>query len=661
MIHLVNMPFASLIHPNLALSLFKAQLDRDGIDGEVFNFNFDFARCIGFGNYSTIAFLRGTETQLGEWLFSREAWGEHFGPDEEEFLSRCGPELEQLAHVDDKVAWLRLIRHDVVPGFLDACLSRLEQYGEPQVVGFSCSFFQTVASLALGRRIKANYPGTKLVYGGACFHGEMGEEFIQKVPWIDAVSTGEADDVFLPLMHSLQKGLDPGELQGVHIRDAVGQVRLGPPTRPVSAEVFESLPDPDYTSFFRDAARVGLERDESWRRRVVLLHESSRGCWWGQKHHCTFCGLGEHLVRYRTRPGIQVYEQLTRLARRYPQARHIQATDNILAVEHCRDLLPQLEDAPLPGAPNLFYPVKANMTRAQIKALAGAGVLFVQPGIESLADHLLQLMNKGVTALQNVFFMKACREYGITVYWNILIRLPGEQRADYERMTDWLPKLTHLKPPYSGAVETECHRFSPYFEQRGQWASAVRPQPWYEAVFPADLLNLERVAYYFDVDWKDVLSRDFYAPVIGAVAEWMRIWYEEPVLPQLRIEGRGAARMDIVDTRQPAAGRWHLDALESAIYSAIDGPASLRTIQATLAQHSIRVADANLQSVLDHFVQLGLTLHDEGRYLALALADNTLDPSLETRRQHMKARISHTTGRQRAAASRNDMAQERGI
>ncbi|RPJ32626.1 MAG: RiPP maturation radical SAM protein 1, partial [Planctomycetaceae bacterium] len=396
-------------------------------------------------------------------------------------------------------------------------------------------FFQTVASLALGRGIKTHYPGAKLVYGGACFHGEMGEEFIQKVSWIDAVATGEADDVFLPLVQSLLLGNDPGKLQGIHVRDATGTVRLGPPAQPVSAEVFRALPDPDYTCFFRDAARVGLEQDESWRRRVVLLTESSRGCWWGQKHHCSFCGLGEHLVSYRARPGVQVYEQMTRLARHYPQAHAIQATDNILAVEHFRDLLPHLQAAPLPGDPNLFYSVKANMTRAQIRAMAQAGIRFVQPGIESLTNHLLQRMNKGVTALQNVFFMKACREYGITVYWNILIRLPGETLADYEQLADWLPKLVHLKPPYSGAVEIECHRFSPYFEQRERWASAVRPQPWYEGIFPTDLLDLERVAYYFDADWNDVLARDHYAPVIGSVSEWMRIWYEEPVLPQLRI------------------------------------------------------------------------------------------------------------------------------
>jgi ribosomal peptide maturation radical SAM protein 1 len=332
-----------------------------------------------------------------------------------------------------------------------------------------------------------------------------------------------------------------------------------------------------------------------------------------------------------------VYDQLARLARRYPEARHLQATDNILSMQHFRDLLPRLQAAQLPGEQNLFYSVKANMTRAHIKALAEAGIRYVQPGIESLADHPLRLMNKGVTGLHNVFFMKVCREYGITVYWNILIRLPGEEQAEYEWMADWLPHLYHLKPPYSGAVEVECHRFSPYFEHREQWASEVHPQPWYRGIFPTDRLDVRRVAYYFDADWNGVLPRAAYVPVIEATREWMRLWYEEPILPQLRIESHGEGRIDIVDTRQQAAGRWRLDTLESAVYAAMDPPASLRTIQEVLARAGIPAPEDTVLATLDHLVEARLALHEDGRFLALALSEGTPDPSLEERRHHMKA------------------------
>jgi hypothetical protein len=212
MIHLVNMPFASLTNPNLALGLIKAQLQEAGMDCRVFNLNLDLARQIGFGGYETVALFKGAEAQVGEWLLARVAWDEDFGPTEEEFVERCQRELKTIPKVQDKKKWLLKIRREVVPAYLLQCLHRLEKAGDLDVVAFSCSFFQTLPSLALGRLIKREYPHVKVVYGGACFHDEMGRELIEKIPWIDAVSTGEADDVIVPLFRELLDGSPPSNL-----------------------------------------------------------------------------------------------------------------------------------------------------------------------------------------------------------------------------------------------------------------------------------------------------------------------------------------------------------------------------------------------------------------------------------------------------------------
>jgi radical SAM superfamily enzyme YgiQ (UPF0313 family) len=47
----------------------------------------------------------------------------------------------------------------------------------------------------------------------------------------------------------------------------------------------EQLPIPDYGSFLEQAAEFAADP------RLMLTFESSRGCWWGQVNHCTFCGL----------------------------------------------------------------------------------------------------------------------------------------------------------------------------------------------------------------------------------------------------------------------------------------------------------------------------------------------------------------------------------
>jgi len=56
-----------------------------------------------------------------------------------------------------------------------------------------------------------------------------------------------------------------------------------------------------------------------------------------------------------------------------------------------------------------FYEVKANLTRVQVSALRAAGVTRIQPGIESLSDHVLKLIGKGTCGLRNVQLLKWCR------------------------------------------------------------------------------------------------------------------------------------------------------------------------------------------------------------------------------------------------------------
>lgn len=34
----------------------------------------------------------------------------------------------------------------------------------------------------------------------------------------------------------------------------------------------------------------------------LLVLEGARGCWWGEKHHCTFCGLNGSLMKFRSKP-----------------------------------------------------------------------------------------------------------------------------------------------------------------------------------------------------------------------------------------------------------------------------------------------------------------------------------------------------------------------
>ncbi|WP_428267365.1 RiPP maturation radical SAM C-methyltransferase [Haliangium sp.] len=652
MIHLVNMPFGSITHPNLALGLMTAQLGEAGLDRRVHNLNLYFAQRIGFGVYERIALFKGVDTQVSEWLFAAEAWRREFGPSADEFLTLSGEELGELPHIDDPRRWLLMVRDQVVPRFLDECIERIAAAGPVEVVGFSCTFFQTIASLALGRRIKEHWPEARLVYGGACFHGEMGDELIRKLPWIDAVSTGEADDVIVPLFEALAAGRRPRSLQGILYRRRDGQVSpLTVPHRPASAEVLDALPDPDYDDFFTDAASVGLTSEPGWNNIVYLPFESSRGCWWGQKHHCTFCGLNAEGMGFRAKSAAHVLRTIESFARRYPSVRIVRATDNILAQSYFKELLPTLAEKPF-GDLKFFYEVKVNMTRPQVKALADAGICYIQPGIESLSRNLIKQMRKGMTALQNVFFMKCCREYGVMPVWNNLIRVPGERAEDYDLVAAWLPKLVHLWPPTGGSPKIELHRFSPYYSEAERWTRSRRPAAWYTGLFPSDQIDIDRVAYYFDAEWNDTLGDDVhYQGVVDGMFDWLDMWREAPELPKLIMHDHADGSLCIEDTRGGARVDHELDPVAAHVYRVIDAPLKPVQIQRRLANFDTKLDPERLRELLAGFVAADLALTDDGAYVALATSVTTPDVPYEfRRRQFSKRPTNQATSRRRAAA-----------
>jgi ribosomal peptide maturation radical SAM protein 1 len=535
MIYLINMPFASITYPNLALGLFKSLLKNEKINCKVFDLNLFFARLIGYGSYQNIGRFKDGMDQIGEWLFTPYVWDELSDSSDEEFLDLCAAGLSTVSRVEDPKGLLKTIRNKVVPDFLRESLQMLKVHGEPQVVGFTVSFFQTLSSLALGRLIKEEYPKVKLVYGGANFHGEMGDELIRKIPWIDAVSTGEADDVIAKLFTALSNKEEPLGLQGILHKGKDGVIKSGAPYRPLSQKEFENLPDPDFSDFFKTAKQTGWNTSPEWQNNLHLFFESSRGCWWGQKCQCSFCGINGNSIKHRLKPGKQVYETISNYVKKY-QFRRLQPTDNNMSPEYYQTLLPLLIQSPFKSKIRLLFEVKAIITREQMQTIADAGIVYIHPGIENFSTHILKLMKKGTRAIQNIYFLKLCREYNLIAFWNYLIRVPGERPDDYLQAKKLIPKIVHLQPPCRGRTsKLECVRFSSYFDEK-KWVKSIRPKPWYSVLFPGGHIDLSRVAYFFDADWQETLEDSAYEGVNSTIKEWCRIWHEEVDLPELVIK-----------------------------------------------------------------------------------------------------------------------------
>src|SRR4029453_173525 len=224
---------------------------------------------------------------LGAWLFALEAFGKAAPDADDAFLDDFVRALRHLGGSPGAVRErLRRVRHEDVPAYLDALVDGFP-WADFRVVGFSSTFQQNTASFALARRLKQRWPELVTVFGGANFDGDMGPEWVRAVDAVDLAVIGEGDSAFPGRLAALAAGSDPVQVPGVARR--VGDRVVAPPPAP-PAQRLDDLPAPDYTEFFARAEDLGV-LPRTAQRQVRIPFESARGCWWGAKHHCTFCGL----------------------------------------------------------------------------------------------------------------------------------------------------------------------------------------------------------------------------------------------------------------------------------------------------------------------------------------------------------------------------------
>jgi hypothetical protein len=192
----------------------------------------------------------------------------------------------------------------------------------------------------------------------------------------------------------------------------------------------------------------------------------------------------------------------------------------------------------------------------------------------------------------------------------------------------------HFAPPPGGSPKIECHRFSPYFTEKERWLKDWQPAAWYQGLFPSDQIDLSRVAYYFDAQWKDTLDSEVYDEVVAAVIQWIRIWRDAKELPRLSYRFTADGELFIEDTRWGRSIIFTFNAAQASVYQAIDSPITFKQLrkklQGTPAEH---LSPTEVQEILQQFIDAKLALYDEPFYLSLAIADSAIDPPYEFRRR----------------------------
>jgi ribosomal peptide maturation radical SAM protein 1 len=623
------MPFGPLFLPSIGLSLLKAGLTNHNIHSKILYFTLKFAKLIGTSLYESISNGRpAVYDLLGEWLFgsvlfhANETGIEGYIND---VLKGHSP-AHRATHKDwHKPASENFIQdilaiRSQVENFLDECLEETLSY-QPRLVAFTSIFQQHLAALSLAKRLKAKAPETFIVLGGANCEGVMGIEVIRQFPFVDATISGEGDIIFPELVQRFLEEKSIYDLQGVFTRDNIEGLSLqNKPLNAPSVSHMDTLPFPDYDDFFEQLEISGLAVDEA--HQPMLLFETSRGCWWGERSQCTFCGLNGDNMMYRSKSAERSLKELLYLTNKYPNC-PVWAVDNILDMKYFKDFIPKL--AALQLEIGLFYEVKANLRKDQLRLLKEAKIDGIQPGIESLSSHVLAMMRKGCKGIQNIQILKWCKELGVYPSWNLLWGFPGEPPDEYTRMAELIPLITHLPPPEAAAT-IRLDRFSPNFEKSDYYGFVnVKPYPSYNYIYPFDSQAVTNLAYYFTFEYSQLQDIDSYTK---PVAEQIAVWQEVYETSDLFSVDKGTELL-IVDLRPIARKPTQiLTGIERVLYVACDRIHTTHQLQQLIKEYSTKEAPAQeIEELLQPLINSGLMIREDQSYLSLAIPLGDYSPS----------------------------------
>lgn len=626
---LISMPFGPLTSPSIGLSLLKEGLIKKGFKVEIKYFTIDFADLIGAEIYSLIS--NGypvNHDMVGEWIFSNLMF-DYSSNQQEKFINEIilgnnknhSKKFLTRKSIDNKFKDSIYSIIDKLPKFIGNCLDEIENIN-PKIIGFTSVFQQQLASLCLARKIKEKNKDYIVVFGGANNEGIMGiETYSQFHDYVDIVVSGEGDLIFPKIVSSIINDTDINIEKGVINKLNIEKLKKEYVTSWSSPSVrdMDSLPNPCYNDYFEQLR----EKDIDMKIQPRILFETSRGCWWGMLHHCTFCGLNGDNMEQRTKSPERAMEELLYLHKQYPNS-PISVVDNILDYSYFKNFIPKLiQDKP--DDLDLFYEVKANLNKDQIRMLKNAGINGIQPGIESLSDEVLKIMKKGVSSIQNIQLLKWCKEIGLESEWNFLFGFPTESSEEYERMANIIPLITHLKPPGS-AAPIRLDRFSPNFNNSLNLGfSNVNAYPTYNHIYPFEQNVINNLAYYFTYDYvipQDVESYTF--KLLTQIKIWKEVhensdlFYIDKQELLLVWDFRPISNQELIILRS----------VERLVLLICEKAKTIHQIKEKLKNENIHIEDIEFSFLMEKLLKKNLIIFNNIHYLSIVLClDDEYSPN----------------------------------
>ncbi len=533
---LIVPPIAMFENPVLGVHILQALAREKGYKAEVLYLNVLLASIIGFerNEYITFSLRELPWMMLHERLFARAAYGlpqmgrsiEHCF---DEAVAVSGGEPHNRMFYTQEHTDLGIYRdiENLLGGFLDETAAAIAKLNY-KMIGCSVRMGQVNCTVALTERIKELQPGVITLVGGSNCEDQLADGIASITPAIDYIFSGESETTFPEFLGNLSEGNRPKK-----------RIIRGTPIRSL-----DPLPMPEYKDFFqqiegfidepfvytyqapptteKDAPAPSQDGEASAPRKklsVAVSYEASRGCWWGEKHKCRFCGSK---IRYREKETATVVKEITELQETYP-GKPVYCCDSIMPTTFAKEVLPAL-NREKPG-PNVCIMIKTGLNFKTLLSMRKNNLFQITPGIEALSTPLLKLMSKGCTAAQNIRLLRDAYSAGLPTDYLLLWGFPNDKIDWYKETLHLLPLLHHLQPPIA-LMHCFLSRFSHFFDNAAEY-SITNMRPWkvYGDIYP-DHADLENLAFWFVADYpcESHDHRETMKTLTAEVDRWKSLW-----------------------------------------------------------------------------------------------------------------------------------------
>lgn len=304
---------------------------------------------------------------------------------------------------------------------------------QPHIVGIGGTSHQRFESFAVAAASKCLCPQAITVYGGP--HATFtSEDILANVPAVDVVVRGEGEETFRDMLFTLGADADLGGVAGLSLRTNGSVVHTG---QRLPIHDLDRLPPPA-----RDLAQVcryPLRDAPTGLRSMHVM--TARGCPIG----CAFCSASAMWGKpYRRRSPEAVVDEIAQLVQQH-NLTGVKIFDSTFTLDR-RHVLAFCE-ALKRRCPGIQWQCESRfdtVDRDLLRAMKDAGCVFMQYGMESASQRVLDFIGKRITVEQAEQVLAWHRELGIRCQVFFTFGHPTEDWSDVEKTLAFLSAKAHL-------------------------------------------------------------------------------------------------------------------------------------------------------------------------------------------------------------------------